>query len=50
MKAISIVGGCSVGAYGQLYAPLMRWNDPLPKHQSAKNWSLFQRHKMGAVP
>lgn len=33
MKAISIVGRCLRGGVRTLYAPLIRWNDPL--------WALF---------
>lgn len=28
---------------------MIRWNGPLPQHQSAKNGSLIQRHKIGAI-
>ncbi len=33
-----------------VFVVMMRWNDPLPQHQSAKTWSFIQRHKIGAVP
>lgn len=29
---------------------LMWWNGPLHQHQSARTWSLFERHKGGTVP
>ncbi len=29
-----------------IFVVMMRWNGPLPQHQSAKTWSFIQRHKI----
>ncbi|WP_210240164.1 hypothetical protein, partial [Mesorhizobium sp. M2E.F.Ca.ET.154.01.1.1] len=36
--------------YQRTVSRLMEWNGPQPQHRSAKYWSSFQRHKVGAVP
>jgi hypothetical protein len=44
------VGDRGVDLDDRIPPVVMRWNGPLPQHQSAKTWSFIQRHKIGAVP